>query len=229
MVRLTRLRIDRFRNVKPGTELRFGPTFNVLLGKNATGKSTLLDLIAAVTNDDLSAYADEDAGFDLTWWIDEEDNQIEVHAARTPASSGVLPEHVREAKALKEFDDRWTMRLLTGGTEAGQSEVVGTRGIWRPSDAPEVEFDVRAGLAAGRATWRSCISVLINHNFVGGKLATRTEGPTSGIEAALELLIGEGLVGRFDEALRCFDAVTRVSFALGRRGASITVRPHAPP
>ncbi len=46
MVRLTRLKIDRFRNVKPGTDLRFGPTFNVLLGKNATGKSTLLDVIA---------------------------------------------------------------------------------------------------------------------------------------------------------------------------------------
>ncbi len=52
-----RLKIDRFRNVMPGTVLEFGPTFNVLLGKNATGKSTLLDLVAAVTNDDLSAYA----------------------------------------------------------------------------------------------------------------------------------------------------------------------------
>jgi hypothetical protein len=102
MVRLTRLRIDRFRNVKPGTDLRFGPTFNVLLGKNATGKSTLLDLVAAVTNDDLSAYAKEDAGFDLTWWIEKGTQELELRAVRSPAKAGALSEHVR---VEKEFDD----------------------------------------------------------------------------------------------------------------------------
>src|SRR5262249_53959559 len=128
MVRLTRLRIDRFRNVKPGTELRFGPTFNVLLGKNATGKSTLLDLIAAVTNDDLSAYAKEDAGFDLTWWLEKGDTEVEVRAVRTPAKRPSLPERLGDEN---EFDDRLTMVLRTAGTETGRLEVTGTRGIWR--------------------------------------------------------------------------------------------------
>jgi ABC-type lipoprotein export system ATPase subunit len=48
MVKLKRLKIDQFRNVTPGTELRFRDTFNVLLGKNGTGKTTLLNLIVSV-------------------------------------------------------------------------------------------------------------------------------------------------------------------------------------
>ncbi|MFO0762066.1 MAG: AAA family ATPase [Byssovorax sp.] len=44
---LERLKINRFRSIEPGTELCFSEGLHVLLGKNATGKSTLLDLIAA--------------------------------------------------------------------------------------------------------------------------------------------------------------------------------------
>ncbi|WP_437716310.1 AAA family ATPase [Sorangium sp. So ce448] len=46
MAKLKRLRIERFRGVAPGTELVFNDTFNVLLGQNGTGKTTLLRLIA---------------------------------------------------------------------------------------------------------------------------------------------------------------------------------------
>jgi energy-coupling factor transporter ATP-binding protein EcfA2 len=44
---LERLKINKFRSVEPGTELHFSDGLHVVLGKNATGKSTLLDLIAA--------------------------------------------------------------------------------------------------------------------------------------------------------------------------------------
>jgi energy-coupling factor transporter ATP-binding protein EcfA2 len=59
MFKLDRLTIRTFRDVVPGTTLEFGPRFNVLLGVNATGKSTLLDLIAAICADDLSTYRQE--------------------------------------------------------------------------------------------------------------------------------------------------------------------------
>ena len=55
MVKLKRLKIDQFRNVTPGTELRFRDTFNVLLGKNGTGKTTLLNLIVSVLSWDFES------------------------------------------------------------------------------------------------------------------------------------------------------------------------------
>lgn len=56
--KLTRLKIESFRNVEP-CELRFGDGFNVLLGLNATGKTTLLELIAAALSFDFSKFEDE--------------------------------------------------------------------------------------------------------------------------------------------------------------------------
>jgi len=56
--KLTRLKIESFRNVEP-CELRFGDGFNVLLGLNATGKTTLLELIAAALSFDFSTFKEE--------------------------------------------------------------------------------------------------------------------------------------------------------------------------
>jgi hypothetical protein len=207
MVRLTRLRIDRFRNVKAGTELRFGPTFNVLLGKNATGKSTLLDLIGAVTNDDLSAYAKEDAGFDLTWWLENGEDQLEMRAMRTPAKTGIVSERIG---VEKEFDDVWMIVLRTRGTEAGRIDVTGTRGIWKPVGEPEEPFDLRAGLAAGRAGLRALLAITDNHP-VGTPAVVR-------VHAALPMFAALGQVSRFDEALSALDAITRSPFKLGGGG-----------
>lgn len=60
MLKLKRLRIDRFRNVKPGTELRFSDGFNVLLGQNGTGKTTLLELISMVVRSNFESLAKEE-------------------------------------------------------------------------------------------------------------------------------------------------------------------------
>jgi ABC-type lipoprotein export system ATPase subunit len=67
MLRLTSLRIDRFRKVKPGTVLNFAPDINLVLGKNGVGKSTLLDLIACASKLDFSQFDDEelDVAFEL--------------------------------------------------------------------------------------------------------------------------------------------------------------------
>jgi energy-coupling factor transporter ATP-binding protein EcfA2 len=53
-VRLKQLTINKYRNVAPGTTLAFNDGFNILLGKNGTGKTTLLKLIAMLVTDDLS-------------------------------------------------------------------------------------------------------------------------------------------------------------------------------
>ena len=60
MFKLTRLKVHQFRGVEPGLELKFSPTFNVLLGKNGTGKTTLLKLLSMVFRGDFSRFEDEE-------------------------------------------------------------------------------------------------------------------------------------------------------------------------
>ncbi len=60
MLWLESLTIHRFRNVKPGTRLEFNPGMNVLLGKNATGKTTLLELISHCIRSDFMRFLEEE-------------------------------------------------------------------------------------------------------------------------------------------------------------------------
>lgn len=60
MFKLRRLRIEKYRNVAPETELLFDDTFNVLLGQNGTGKTTLLNLLSMVARGDFSPLKHED-------------------------------------------------------------------------------------------------------------------------------------------------------------------------
>jgi AAA domain len=204
MVRLTRLQIDRFRNVKPGTVLDFGPTFNVLLGKNATGKTTLLDLIAAVTNDDLSAYAKEDAGFDLTWWLDTGTHQLEVRAERMPAST---KEPGQEERQEKDFDDSLTVALTGTGLGAGRVVVKGMHGRWEPRDAPPVQFDAKFNLVGVRPTDR-VVWALLSADVKAAVVSA----------AHIKLRNVYGRVGRFDEALLALNAMTQADLEV-RRGS----------
>jgi AAA15 family ATPase/GTPase len=144
MPQLEWLKVHRFRNVLPDTELHFGRTFNVLLGKNATGKSTLLDLLAAITNGDLSAYSKEDAGFDLSWRIafdSKMQSSIEIRAARTPSIQGSEPrtdiDHLTDGKPFGErkyFDDNWSVVFFADNAEVGRIDVHGTNGTGRRKD-----------------------------------------------------------------------------------------------
>ena len=58
------LKINRYRNVVPGTELTFSEGHHVLLGPNGGGKTTLLELIAAVLRGDFRGLKDEEFSFE---------------------------------------------------------------------------------------------------------------------------------------------------------------------
>ncbi len=70
MIHLTRLKVIRFRDVKPDTELHFSKGWNVVLGRNATGKTTLLHLISMALRGDFSELRDE--AFELEYDIEGE-------------------------------------------------------------------------------------------------------------------------------------------------------------
>lgn len=93
MMKLERLRIDKFRNVKPGSEIRFADGFNIVLGRNGTGKTTLLDLISRVVRWDFSDLEHEE--FIVEFILRSHDSRIEaslsnVHRDRTNVESTVV-------------------------------------------------------------------------------------------------------------------------------------------
>lgn len=69
MLRLQRLKIIQFRNVPP-TELFFNDGFNILLGTNASGKTTLLKLIEACVRGDFSPYKEEEIEIEFDFLTD---------------------------------------------------------------------------------------------------------------------------------------------------------------
>ncbi len=79
MLRLRRLKINKFRNVRPGCELRFHDGVNVLLGRNGTGKTTLLRLIVAALGWDQSGLANEDYDIEFELFEDSSSVTVTVH------------------------------------------------------------------------------------------------------------------------------------------------------
>ncbi|WP_293272332.1 AAA family ATPase [Nannocystis sp.] len=67
-MKLKHLKIHQYRNVRPGTELRFDDGINLVLGQNGSGKTTLLGLISCVASNDLSPLKSE--VFDIEYTLD---------------------------------------------------------------------------------------------------------------------------------------------------------------
>jgi len=68
MYRLKRLKILQYRNVRPGTELRFDDGLNLILGQNASGKTTLLSLLSSVCRSMLDDILDEEFALEYELW-----------------------------------------------------------------------------------------------------------------------------------------------------------------
>lgn len=104
--RLKRLKIVKFRDVRPGTELHFSDGWNVLVGHNATGKTTLLNLISMALRGDFSALHEE--SFELEYLLQWEGGQEETTIRHVPARRAVPS---AEAPSIGGSTDQWMIRL----------------------------------------------------------------------------------------------------------------------
>lgn len=81
-MKLTSLKIHRYRGVAPGTSLVFGPSLNLVLGANGTGRTTLLELLSLVLCSDFSGLIREP--FSLEYAFTLPGMVIHIHARNEP-------------------------------------------------------------------------------------------------------------------------------------------------
>jgi hypothetical protein len=202
MLRLDSLTIGRYRNVAP-TRLEFGPRFNVLLGKNGTGKTTLLKLLGNVIGDDLSPLRSEDEDWEIAFTLVNDDVRL-----RAEVRSAVESERARGVRAadLGAHRDHTVVATieLSRGTETWEWPAVG-RGI-QPS----------AG--GGRSL---LLKGVLDAHFRAALAMAFDRGDEDGLESRLWNSVGHYPRGheRFDEALASFDYLVALELNVAREAA----------
>jgi energy-coupling factor transporter ATP-binding protein EcfA2 len=96
MVRLASIEFTKLKNVRSGTRLTFPKSGAVLLGKNGTGKTTLLQYLVALCTADLSAFVSNEP-FDVSaTFIFDTGARATLRLEGTPSTSLPLPRELSD-------------------------------------------------------------------------------------------------------------------------------------
>jgi energy-coupling factor transporter ATP-binding protein EcfA2 len=183
MLKLRRLRVEKFRNLARGAELSFSDGINIVLGQNGTGKTTLLELISMVVRSDFSGAAKEEFA-------------IEYELSTADGESIIVVVH----------NERADVEQLPMSLE------LGTREVFRPFiellGGPDrrrlVRHDAELGLSVGDAPPRDPGRPVLYPGSVVFLLA-HIVAPSR--QAMRDLLAGR-IAYRFDESLNLFGRIT---------------------
>ncbi len=171
--RLEWLKVNKYRHVRPGTELHFDDDWNVLLGVNGTGKTTLLELVAACVSGDFNRLGAEDL-------------DLEIKLAVFWGSVGYHISNQADPKRTGTIRPNGLVHALKGSFTAqatvaidGISERVAVRiednGAVFVDDSPSerIEFDPRDGIHLvvmlaihSRLSPRKLVPILPSHTLV---------------------------------------------------------------
>jgi hypothetical protein len=217
-MKLTKLQIHKYRGIAPGTELTFSPSLNVVVGRNGTGRTTLLELISRVLCADFSGLIHEE--FSLEYELFFPGMKIHVRARNLPRSSPEAPVRparedarllpLREPERLPELEPclEATLRLAAPSTQL----VVKADG-----SGLFCEVDGKSGYARSmhwsvldRTVWTLVFMVV---QYLGPDIKERLK----------ELLRRTFLLAppRFDEALGMFTQIGNITYAMEMQGDEV--------
>ncbi|NTX66078.1 AAA family ATPase [Myxococcus sp. CA051A] len=207
MLKLQWLQVHQFRSVNPGTRLSFSPSFNVLLGRNGTGKTLLLDLLAAVASSDFTAMALEP--FELEYALSADTGRITVRVRNVPvmpqdgpAGSGLSMDIV-----VSPRDMAWPLVIRREGLQVTVSREGDTSLVVQERLAPEVAGRLWLVLMSGGIAW-------VEKTGEG----TATVEPLLAMAREVSALAG---LSRFDEGLAYFEQLYQVELRLSRRAEGV--------
>lgn len=182
-VKLKHLKIHQYRNVRPGTELRFDDGINLVLGQNGSGKTTLLGLISYAVSSDLAPLEGEE--FDLEYELTDGrfSASVRIHNAPTRDDRGDVENF---EYSVELFGEEGSLCIIEG-SPAGTKFLLGGTSYQLPPASP-----FRFGF--------------VLHSVSATALSPQIQR-TSPIRAA-ETALFEERVPRFDESLDNFLAMT---------------------
>ena len=213
-MKLTHLRIHRYRDVVPGTALAFSPALNLVLGDNGTGRTTLLALLGHVLAADFSSLLHEE--FSLEYTLDFPGMDVHLQVRNERPATPAAPESVQA--------------LARGTPGASEAPLEPFMCITLALHAPDTRLVLRAN-AEGVAwevngqpdyTQKMYWSLLDRTAWVVLFLASQRLAPGHK-ERLKELLRRTFLLApaRFDEALGGFERIGQSQYAMETRGEDV--------
>jgi hypothetical protein len=194
LAKITRLKIEKFRNVAPGTELVFAGGINVLLGKNGTGKTTLLRLLEAITRLNFSPFAEEEFSM-----------EVELHSSSS-----------KEKLTFKIGNEK----IIARHPDTSQRHSIEVRNQFVPFMRVDVLFDAEHGLKRAFVETKNGVTVTkigtdtpIMHSRPSLPTVSASDWYNELTEKhpAAYSLSPEGVL-RFDEALGFYDLLKKQSY-----------------
>lgn len=202
MLKLRRLRIDKFRSVAPGTELRFSDGFNVLLGQNGTGKTTLLELISMVVRSNFESLAKEE--FAIEYELEKQEEGVLVVA--------ICNEQAQKQKSVSTAQVQSSFLVPAPDTFRASAEI-----HVKPSSSEQptlIRYDAETGLKVGNEPSARSLDIpsCMDPGFLFYYLAMYDQRLATRFFASLHRA---GRAQRFDESLDLFTRLTDSSTLQG--------------